>query len=244
LPNQLAAPRWYSLVAIAAAAVTVAFLPLQGAEPQNTPVSPPRTVKGLSTPRDNGLGQVLHLSDPDAVPDERKLMLLMAIDGNRDGEPVLFNHAAHVERTGGESSCALCHHLNMPLDENTSCGECHRDMYEPTSLFDHASHVQKLGGNDGCSRCHTDYATVKSYETAKMCSECHEHPSIPQPIIQPPQDRWRSAPGYTDAMHGLCIKCHQNTDPKAYAAVLERCDNCHDTDRAAVLRRMMPGANK
>ena len=122
---------------------------------------------------------------------------------------VLFNHAAHVERAGGDSACAVCHHLSMPLDRNTTCCQCHRDMYETTSLFDHACHVQKLGGNAGCAECHGNYAAVKNYETAKACDECHTAPAAADPILAAPQHKWHEAASYMDAMHGLCIACHE-----------------------------------
>ena len=242
LPSNLASPRWYSLVAVAAAALTVAFLPVQGAEPLGASVFPPRAVEGFSIPRSDGFGQTLSLSDPEEpTPGPVKRVPLITIDGNRDGTLVLFNHAGHVERTGGEKSCAVCHHLSMPFDHNTSCYECHRDMYEPTATFDHASHVHKLGGNSGCSRCHENYADVKSYETATACSECHKHQTVPKPIIETPNHRWRKAASYMDAMHGLCIKCHQKNVPEPYSALLQRCDNCHDADSAVELSRMAPG---
>ena len=61
----------------------------------------------------------------------------------------------------------------MPFDKNSSCFECHRDMYAATDLFDHRNHVEKLKGNDGCVRCHTDPGEVKNRDTALACVECH-----------------------------------------------------------------------
>ena len=224
----------------------MAFLPVQGVDPVVTPVFSPRTAEGLSVTQDDGESRTLVILDSaDTTPGDTELMSLLAIDGNRDGKLVLFDHAGHVERTGGDTSCAVCHHLDIPLDRNSSCYECHRDMYEPTSLFNHASHVRKLDGNNGCSQCHDNNASVKDYQTAAACTECHKSKSVPQPIIEVPNERWRDAPGYTDAMHGLCITCHQRKvaqSPQRYPAVLERCDNCHDEDRALELGLVTSGS--
>ncbi len=145
LPDELAAPRRYSLVAIGAAAAAVLFLPVQGAEPIPTLVLKSRAVEGFSAPRDDRKGRILALTESasSTQADSESRPLLM-IDGNRDGILVLFDHENHVERMGSESSCAMCHHLSLPLDCNSSCCECHRDMYETTPLFDHASHVAKV----------------------------------------------------------------------------------------------------
>jgi hypothetical protein len=51
------------------------------------------------------------------------------------------------------------------------------------------------------------------------------------------------APGYMDAMHGLCVRCHAalaKEQPEKYGTEFARCDVCHrefqDTDH----RRMAP----
>jgi Ni/Fe-hydrogenase subunit HybB-like protein len=244
LPGDLAAPRRYSLVAIAAASVAVLFLPVQGAEPLHIPVFPARTVEGNSVARQDGAGQALVLVERDGdTPDDPARLPLLMIDGDRNQDMVLFNHAGHVDRMGGDTSCVVCHHLNMPLDQNTSCHECHRDMFEPTSLFDHASHVNALDGNRSCAECHRDYASVKRYQTATACAECHPHTTVADHVIDAPNDRWQEAVGYVNAMHGLCVTCHQKSveqSPDKYTTALERCDNCHDVDRTTALRLMSP----
>ena len=147
----------------------------------------------------------------------------LAINGNRNETLVLFNHAGHVDREGGDDSCRLCHHLDLPYDRNSSCFECHRDMYEPTSLFDHTLHVRKLKGNEGCTECHSEESEVKSYETATACVECHRNPEGTSVIIKLPDPRWQDAPGYMDAMHGLCITCHEQKareEPGRFADLL------------------------
>jgi hypothetical protein len=131
------------------------------------------------------------------------------VDGNRNGDSVLFDHKVHIQRTGGEESCAVCHHLNMPLDRSSSCCECHRDMYLSTPLFRHDLHVAATGGNGGCSQCHAGYAAAKTYETAAPCSRCHEQYPIANPVIPASGERWRPAVSYMNAMHGLCVTCQE-----------------------------------
>ena len=244
LPAELASPRTYSLVAITAAALAVLFLPVEGAQPVRTAVLGPRTVEGLSVARDDGEGRRLVLSDPgNGGPGDARPARLLLIDGNRNGDSVLFDHVAHVERSGGEASCAVCHHLNMPLDRSSSCSECHRDMYERTSLFRHDSHAAALGGNSGCSECHGDYAVAKTCDTATACTECHEHRPAPDAVVAPPEERWGPAASYVRAMHGLCVKCHEQSvgqSPDRYPAAMARCDQCHDADRADQLGLMAP----
>ena len=236
LPVDMAAPRRYSLAAIGAAAVAVALLPLHGAQPARTPVTPVRMIEGSSVPRGHDDDRRLLLADTVSTDaDGAARRVLLVIDGNRDDTLVLFDHAAHSERMGGDASCAVCHHLDLPLDLSTSCHECHRDMYESTWLFDHSSHVAKLGGNGSCSDCHRDNEEVKSFETATACAECHEEPAASEPIVASPGARWPAAPSYVDAMHGLCIACHRTQveqAPEAHPAMLDRCDQCHDADRS------------
>ena len=84
------------------------------------------------------------------VPAGATRLPLLLIDGNRDGNLVLFDHDGHTAHLGEARSCVLCHHQNLPFDRNTSCFQCHRDMYETSDTFDHGSHVEQLGGNAGC----------------------------------------------------------------------------------------------
>ncbi|MCK5651091.1 MAG: Ni/Fe-hydrogenase cytochrome b subunit [Gemmatimonadetes bacterium] len=234
MPSEVASPRRYSLVTITAAVVALLFLPVRGAEPLVTTVSAPRSVDGLTIDREHGDFASLVLLEPGgSLPEGVDAVPLLTIDGNRDGTLVLFNHDGHVEREGGNDSCVLCHHLNLPFDRNSSCFECHRDMYEPTSVFDHARHVEELNGVGGCSECHSEEEAVKSYETATECVECHESPELALPIIAPPEPRWKDAVGYMDAMHNLCKTCHTQRaqqEPERFSDLLDRCDACHDAD--------------
>jgi len=244
LPGVLAGPRRNTLTAVSAAAITFLFLPVGGLEPEATPVARPRTVDGIPTRRADSVGLKLTLavaSEP--APDVTGRRQLLAIDGNRDGTMVLFDHDGHADRLGADTSCGSCHHLTVPFDRNTPCFECHRDMYEPTSLFDHASHVRSVVPSNGCVECHSPEHAVKSYETATACADCHELQSVPGPIIEAPHDRWADAVGYMDAMHDLCITCHERNvqeSPNDYSAELHTCAYCHAADRGRQILELTP----
>ncbi|MGD2215283.1 MAG: Ni/Fe-hydrogenase cytochrome b subunit [Gemmatimonadales bacterium] len=238
LPKRLALPRSYSLAFLAGAAIALPFLPVTGVRPTPVPVQRTRIVNVLIQEGDEGEPRHLTLATASAE-DTRVLM----IDGDRDGDLVLFDHDDHAERLGGDDSCETCHHLSKPLDENTPCSECHRDMYEKRSVFDHDIHVVRLEGNDGCVECHGDGATVKSYETITECSECHQREIASRSFVEPPPERWGQALGYTEAMHTLCVECHERealTKPHQVPENLNRCTTCHDVDWREDVREMAP----
>jgi hypothetical protein len=239
LPGPLGFPRRYSLAALSGGILALLFLPLDGVKPTPAPVQGPRSVDAfISAIRDEG-PRDLALVGTGNLPPTRVLML----DANRDGDVVLFDHDDHAERLGGERACQTCHHLTKPMDENTSCFECHSDMYEPQSVFDHDVHVLQLGGNEGCVQCHADGTEVKSYETVTECSECHRNEIASMAFIEAPPARWGEAVGYMDAMHSLCVECHEREAMTAVAEGpehLNQCMTCHDVDWREDVRRLMP----
>jgi len=248
MPHSLSAPRRYSLAALVAAAITVALLPeavLSGWQPKLTPVSAPRTLDGWMQDREEEAGHTFSVAWPRTPrPAGAQDLPLVVIDGNRDGRLVLFPHDYHVEGLGQEGSCAKCHHQNMPFDTNTSCCECHRDMYVSTDVFDHAFHADKLGGNDGCADCHQDPRDIKSRDTARACAECHEDMVVADSLVNQPAGGMSGfAVGYMDAMHGLCMGCHEQTveaSPLEYGPGFAECANCHGDVDAIRLDRMRP----
>jgi hypothetical protein len=153
---------------------------------------------------------------------------LMLINGNRDDRWVPFAHQRHIELLGGSQACVLCHHQNLPGDENSSCHECHRDMYSTTDTFNHALHINNLGGNKACAKCHSGDPDRKTRQTAKHCQACHADMVQKGSRIAPLADGLRGfAPGYMDAMHGLCIGCHKEIAARGEKPNLARCDACH-----------------
>ena len=152
------------------------------------------------------------------------------IDGNRAGLSVAFDHKKHVEREGGDTSCARCHHLSDWGGRATSCARCHRDMYRSTSIFDHGLHVARLGSGQGCLSCHVDNTVAKDAEHTKPCLDCHTHMLPSNAVIRPKNPPHLGlAVGYLPALHGLCIKCHEQraADPRVNKPALGQCATCH-----------------
>lgn len=239
LPGRLGLPRRYSLAALGGAAVALLFLPATGVPPRAVPVQGPRSVEALITAGEEGKVRNLELAAETELTTTRVLLL----DANRNGEVVLFDHDDHARRLGEDQSCETCHHLRKPLDKNTSCSECHRDMFEPTSVFDHEIHVNGVGGNQGCPECHVGGTKVKSYETITECSDCHRAEIADRAFVEAPEARWKEAVGYMDAAHSLCVECHEReslTAPGEHPEDLNRCMTCHDVDWREDVKARMP----
>ena len=242
LPLSLSGPRRNTAVALAGAAAALLFLPMDGVQPVQTPTFQARTVEGVISAEGYGDGAAARLAGVSSrgAMDAAEVKLLLMIDGNRNGDLVLFDHDRHR----GAEPCGVCHHLSMPLDRTAGCFQCHRDMYDSTAVFGHQVHVTALGGNTGCAQCHAEVAQTKSYETTTACAECHSQDIAPSPIISPPQGRWRAAPSYMSAMHHLCISCHHKEierSPETARLGLDQCINCHDADRRYQLEDLKPG---
>ncbi|MBW1810506.1 MAG: hypothetical protein JRJ19_14280 [Deltaproteobacteria bacterium] len=235
--NPLANIRFYSMAFIVATGLTFGCLPddsVYGVKPLETPTQGPRIVEVLrvaSTDADLG-ASFLAASSGQTVADARPANV-MSIDGNRDGEYVLFDHAGHAARLGDKStSCELCHHMNKPLDKATSCHECHSDMYLAVDIFEHELHVDKLGDNAACEKCHSDPAQLKVRANTTACEKCHQDMRSGRSLVGVAgPDKHSLASGYKDAMHNLCITCHkkqQQLKPaKDTGAGLAGCTRCH-----------------
>jgi Ni/Fe-hydrogenase subunit HybB-like protein len=131
----------------------------------------------------------------------------LKVDGNRNGEAVVFNHQKHIESKEINKDCKVCHHLALPKDKTTACYLCHRDMYAPSDTFHHEKHQEILGGKKSCKECH-DLSKPKGGENAPKCIKCHDKD---MPGMEKFKDKTFSsmAPGYKDAMHGSCLTCHR-----------------------------------
>ncbi len=243
LPGSLWLPRRYSVAALSGGAVALLFLPVGGVENVPVPAQEPRSVEVVIREGGEAAIRELMLASTGDVETTRVLLL----DANRDGEVVLFDHDDHAERLGGERSCETCHHLTKPLDENTSCFECHSDMYEPRSVFDHQLHVAGVMAENPCLECHKGESEVKSYETVTECSECHQSEIASRAFVEQPDPRWGKAVGYMDAMHTLCVECHEReamTAPAETPENLNRCMTCHNVDWREGVRERMPRAGQ
>jgi Ni/Fe-hydrogenase subunit HybB-like protein len=146
------------------------------------------------------------------------------IDGNHDGYGTLFAHEDHVRRLGEKESCALCHHMNIPLDKQSGCYECHRNMYTTADAFRHDWHASPAGANLTCVECHQS-GMQRTATSTKPCDDCHKDLIPENAVIKVDQ---YDALSYTDAMHGVCVSCHQQkSKTDADKEDLARCPTCH-----------------
>lgn len=150
---------------------------------------------------------------------------ILTIDGNQNGESVTFDHEAHKQRQGGEQGCVNCHHLNLPGDRATSCVRCHTDMKLARSIFNHSLHEEKLGGNRSCAECH-ELDRPESRDNSRDCYECHAK-DMGMPVPAEGERFNDLAPGYEDAMHGMCDLCHQREAERTARPGLAECATCH-----------------
>jgi hypothetical protein len=158
----------------------------------------------------------------------------LSLDGEHDGDAVLFKHEEHKRMLGGESSCDLCHHLDMPGDRFTPCYRCHRAMRSDTVIFDHEQHASMVARRDGhkgplasnqsCEVCH-EVGTPRSGASAKPCLECHaEDMRMSEPESGRPL---HLAIGYAKAMHVACTRCHEAEPVAKNGPELAECWVCH-----------------
>jgi Ni/Fe-hydrogenase subunit HybB-like protein len=218
------------------------------------PIHPPRSAAVEVTPRAGGKGHVFEVVSPtvpaamtEAVTGGGLLQDAILIDSGGEGRLVLFPHAAHQRRLGGEASCTSCHHRNVPLDRATSCSHCHRDMYRWTDTFDHARHVVALDQSLSCIVCHRDRNAARTRAESRACASCHQ--ATPPHLTRVRTTREAEpglAPGYEKAMHGLCLGCHREEEKGVAVAdrSLSRCTTCHRDEFAsdAEMRQRPPFA--
>jgi len=202
----------YSLGAILAAAVGFGLLTAQAAQRRGIEPAPVHQARG---------GEVLW------------------VDGNLDGFGVSFKHDEHKKRLGEKESCVLCHHMNLPRDQNSPCSRCHRDMYQPVDAFRHNWHGSPAGANIACYRCHAR-GQARSAATAVRCDNCHKNLVPAKALIQVKANQ---APSYVDAMHRTCLGCHSKKAVEKNKPEMARCAWCHKDNpeilqaRGLILRR-------
>jgi Ni/Fe-hydrogenase subunit HybB-like protein len=155
------------------------------------------------------------------------------VDGNRDGYGVMFKHAWHADSVQPKIPCVRCHHMNLPQDKESACGRCHRGMYTETDVFNHDWHAAPSGGNIACVQCH-ELTENRMESTGKKCEGCHTdlYPVGATIVVND-----YLAESYTDAMHKLCIGCHER---RALELVdkphLARCATCHQSSPPLFLK--------
>ena len=170
---------------------------------------------------------------PTALDKDRHVL---NIDGNRNGNGVIFKHEMHKDIlsriVGEENNCSTCHHLSKPADKNTACFHCHTDMAIDQPIFNHAFHEDKLGkklsGKALCAECH-ELAEPESLENSKHCYECHAS-DMGMSTASDGERFNHMAPGYQNAMHELCVNCHVeevDANPELPKSLGE-CGTCHN----------------
>ncbi len=148
------------------------------------------------------------------------------VDGNRDGYGVAFKHQFHIDTLGQKESCVRCHHMNLPMDAQSGCYTCHRQMYVESDAFRHDWHASPSGGNIACQTCH-EPDKLRTVESAKTCDACHKD-LVPTGAVIKVNDY--TAPAYTDAMHELCVTCHREIAQELVGRdSLALCGTCHTT---------------
>jgi len=147
------------------------------------------------------------------------------IDGDLNGYGVPFDHKRHEELTRDSLSCAGCHHMNMPLDKNSGCWQCHRQMFTATDIFDHDWHTSPNGAGIACDKCHPA-DQLKNASTTKKCEDCHKDLKVEGATIT--VDSYMAV-SYADAMHTSCIPCHRKAaeEKPVELAGLDKCARCH-----------------
>jgi Ni/Fe-hydrogenase subunit HybB-like protein len=251
LPPALAHRRLYFFAALGGAAVGLGMLPagaLYGSTAIATAVMAPMEVRARVHAPEGGKARAFTIAQGTSpARDGHGEEPVMLIDGNRNGRLVVFPHEKHQEVLGAKTSCPTCHHANVPFQLNTSCARCHRDMYLPTDTFDHTSHVAKLAGNRSCPRCHTDPEVVKDRKTAAKCETCHADMLARASRVERPKAGMTGmAPGYMDAMHRLCVKCHRQQtqeQPLRFREWFKECAACHRDTSGRDLRERAPYAD-
>ncbi len=209
----------YSLAFVLAAGV--GFFLLGSPRATSLGVTPTLTHRARGNVGD--IGKLLNAKAGGRPPTESSTTGVLYLDADLTGWGVTFYHQKEIERNGGKKSCVVCHHMNMPHDQESGCYECHRDMYLPTDSFRHAWHASPQGGNLACVQCHArDYP--RSGTHVKPCEDCHKH-LIPSGATI--KITTYVAPSYVDAMHTLCIGCHANVALKEHKPEIARCAECH-----------------
>jgi hypothetical protein len=106
-------------------------------------------------------------------------------------------------------------------------------MYLETDIFNHIDHIAAEGANDGCQNCHTNPNLAKNRETSTRCAECHKLMKVTDSFIKVDHNWKGIASGYMQAMHGLCLKCHEQKEKEAGKTRrmgISSCRTCHKED--------------
>lgn len=137
----------------------------------------------------------------------------LRLDANRNGMVTDFDHKKHqqefqkIYKLEEKATCAKCHHLNLPNDNNTSCRRCHQDMELSTSMFRLDNHIDRFKKEEDYQKFLAVDLTDRK-QAFEACFGCHEK------TMQGLKDYQKKgfshlAPGFQHAMHGSCLTCHR-----------------------------------
>jgi Ni/Fe-hydrogenase subunit HybB-like protein len=175
----------------------------------------------------------------------------LRIDADRDGDFVLFPHEKHQQwfedRKGleAEATCAECHHLSVPNDENSTCRACHTDMELPTEMFVLARHEERFEKPEDRDRF-LAYDLDDSEQNYQACADCHDE-TMEGLTDYEDKGFTHLAPGFRDAMHGNCLTCHrkeESDEDKGDAMSLGNCKGCHDWAESVAAMDPKPDASQ
>jgi Ni/Fe-hydrogenase subunit HybB-like protein len=224
--------RRYSFVYILGASLAIFILPENGLwnmKPQSTPVQSARFIKADS----NLVSTNIYLNQNNNLAGPLSTTNTLLINGNRNDRSVLFAHDLHIQKHINTPNCGFCHHMNLTTAQVSQCSPCHTDMYLETDTFNHDEHMAAEGGNEGCRKCHTDTDVEKNRQTSVSCSSCHQEMKVSESFV-PVATNWTGiAPGYMQAMHGLCLNCHEQKEKEAgkvRRTGISGCTTCHKED--------------
>jgi len=167
-----------------------------------------------------------------AIQSSDALRTVLRLDANGNGEAVVFPHEQHknafVEKYGLEleETCAKCHHLALPNDQQTLCRACHRDMELSRPMFDAARHASRFEGE--AQRAEFEALDLSDRrENYQACAMWHEE-TMAGLTAYAEKGFSHLAPGFAPAMHGKCMTCHrlEERDP-ADPFSLGNCIGCH-----------------
>jgi Ni/Fe-hydrogenase subunit HybB-like protein len=155
---------------------------------------------------------------------------LIRIDSNNNGDFADFTHKEHIQTfmkeysLVEEATCEKCHHLSLPVKkedigkerEYTNCRVCHKDMEVATLVFNLEEHSK-----------YVKFDLSDRKQDVRSCIGCHRE-------NMPGLEKYELtgfnfyAPGFKQAMHGLCLTCHrlEEADP-ADALSRGNCLGCH-----------------
>jgi hypothetical protein len=138
---------------------------------------------------------------------------VLRIDGDADGDFVIFDHKRHQAVCDQGSSCQRCHHVYLPGDVQTPCHRCHGDMFCESSIFDHELHALRVGQGKA--------ADLPKEPSADTCGETG--------LLL--RHRWPRESGFAMArlQNASCTECHPDDEPKSVRTAVA-CGDCHGAE--------------